>query len=54
MRREKRLWLMLVLTILIPLSGCDTSEQSSQASLSESGRFMDLWSTYTHCFRSED
>lgn len=54
MRREKRLWLTLVLTLLMPLSGCDTSKPSSRSSLSDSGRFMDLWSTYTHCFRSED
>jgi len=54
MRREKRLWLTLVLTLLMPLGGCDTIGQSSRASLSDSGRFMDLWSTYTHCFRSED
>jgi hypothetical protein len=54
MRREKRWWLMLVLALLMPLSGCDTSRQSSRASQSDGGRFMDLWSTYTHCFRSED
>ncbi len=54
MLREKRLWLTLVVTILIPLGGCDTSKQLSRSSLSDSGRFMDLWSTYTHCFRSED
>jgi hypothetical protein len=54
MRREKRLWLTLVLTLLMPLGGCDTSGPSSRASLSDGGRFMDLWSTYTHCFRSED
>ena len=54
MRREKRLWLTLVLTLLMPLGGCDTIGQSSRASLSDSGRFMDLWSTFTHCFRSED
>jgi hypothetical protein len=54
MLREKRVWLTLVLTLLIPLSGCDTSKPSSRSSLSDSGRFMDLWSTYTHCFRSED
>lgn len=54
MLRERRLWLTLVLTLLIPLSGCDTSKPSSRPSLSDSGRFMDLWSTYTHCFRSED
>jgi hypothetical protein len=54
MRREKRWRLTLVLTLLIPLSGCDTSRQSSRSSLFDNGRFMDLWSTYTHCDRSED
>jgi hypothetical protein len=54
MRREKRWWLTLVLALLMPLSGCDTSKPSSRSSLSDNGRFMDLWSTYTHCYRSED
>jgi len=54
MLREKRLWLTLVLTLLIPLSGCDTSRQSSRSSPFDNGGFMELWSTYTHCFRSED
>ncbi len=54
MRRGKRWWLTLVLALLMPLSGCDTSRQSSRSSLFDNGRFMDLWSTYTHCYRSED
>jgi hypothetical protein len=54
MRREKRWWLMLVLALLMPLSGCDISRQSSRSSLSDNGSFMDLWSTYTHFYRSED
>ena len=54
MRREKRWWLTLVMTLLMPLGGCDTNSQSSRSSLFDNGRFMDLWSTYTHCFRSED
>ena len=54
MRQGNRWWLVLVLILLMPLSGCDTSRQSSRSSLSENDRFMDLWSTYTHCFRSED
>ena len=54
MRREKRWWLMVVLALLMPIGGCDTSRQSSRSSLYDNGRFMDLWSTYTHCYRSED
>jgi hypothetical protein len=54
MRREKRWWLTFVLALLMPLTGCDTSRQSSRSSLSDNGRFMDLWSTYSHCYRSED
>ena len=54
MRREKRWWFTLVFTLLMPLSGCDTSNQSSRSSLFDNGRFMDLWSTYTHCHRSEN
>jgi hypothetical protein len=44
----------VVLALLMPLSGCDSSRQSSRSSLYDNGRFMDLWSTYTHCYRSED
>lgn len=54
MRPKQRWWLTLMLTLLMPLGGCDTSGPSSRALLSDSARFMDLWSTYTHCFRSED
>jgi len=54
MHRENRWRLMLVLILLMPLGGCDTSRHSSRSSLSDNGRFMDLWSTYTHCYRSED
>ena len=54
MRQENCWWLVLVLLLLMPLSGCDMRGQSSRSSLSDNGRFMDLWSTYTHCFRSED
>jgi hypothetical protein len=56
MRREKRWWFTLVLILLMPLVGCDTSSQSSRSRLfdNDNDRFMDLWSTYTHCFRSED
>jgi hypothetical protein len=56
MRREKGWWFTLVLILLMPLVGCDTSNQSSRSRLfdNDNDRFMDLWSTYTHCFRSED
>jgi len=54
MRREKRWWFTLVLILLMPLVGCDTSSESSRSSLFDNGRFMDLWSTYTHCHRSEN
>jgi len=54
MRQEHRRQLALVLILLIALSGCDTSRHSSRSSLSDNGRFMALWNTYTHCLRSED
>lgn len=54
MRRKNPWWFILILILLMPLSGCDTSRQSSRSSLSDNGRFMDLWSTYTNCYRSED
>jgi hypothetical protein len=54
MHRETGWWFTVVLTLLIPLSGCDTSSQSSRSSLFDNGRFMDLWSTYTHCQRSQN
>jgi hypothetical protein len=47
-------WLTLVLIILLPLSGCDKSRQSLQSHSAESGSVMDLWHTYTHCYRSAD
>jgi len=53
MCREIRWWLTFVLIILMTLSGCNKSRQSLQ-SLSDSGRVMDLWRTYTHCYRSAD
>ena len=53
MHREIRWWLTFVLIFLMPLSGCDTSRQSLR-SLSDSGSVMDLWRTYTHCYRSAD
>ena len=54
MRQEHRWQLVLVLNLLIALGGCDTSRHSTRSSLSDNGRFMDLWRTYTHCLRSED
>ena len=53
MRREVCWEFTFVLIILITLSGCDTSKQSLQ-SLSDNGSVMDLWRTYTHCYRSAD
>jgi hypothetical protein len=53
MRREICWGLTFVLIILITLSGCDKSKQSLQ-SLSDRGSVMDLWRTYTHCYRSAD
>jgi len=54
MHRETGWWFTLLLTLLIPLSGCDRISQSSRPSLFDNGRFMDLWSTYTHCHRSQN
>lgn len=54
MRQENCRRLILVLTLLMPISGCGTSRQSSRSSLSDDGRFMDLWSAYTRCYRSEE
>ncbi len=53
MRREIGWGLTFVLIILITFSGCDKSKQSLQ-SLSDRGSVMDLWRTYTHCYRSAD
>jgi hypothetical protein len=54
MHREYRLWLILALILPMAISGCDTSRQSSRSSLSDNGRFMDMWGIYTHCSQSED
>jgi len=53
MYREIRWWLTFVLIIVMTLSGCDKSGQSLQ-SRSDTGSVMDLWRTYTHCYRSAD
>lgn len=46
----------LVLALVLPMavSGCDTSRHSSRPPLSDNSRFMDMWNTYSHCYRSED
>jgi hypothetical protein len=54
MPQENRRLLILVLTLLISLSGCDTNRQSSRSSLFDNDRFMDLWNTYTRCSQDED
>ena len=54
MRQEHRWWLICVVILLMPLSGCESSRQFSPSSLSDNGRFMNLWNTYTHCSRGED
>jgi len=53
LRQETCWWLIFALILLMPLNGCDTSRQSSQ-SLSDSSGLLDLWSKYTHCYRSSD
>jgi hypothetical protein len=54
MRQRNRWWLILVLILPLAISGCGTSSQSPTPSLTENGRFMDLWVIYTHCSQSED
>lgn len=54
MRQRNCRWLILVLILPIAISGCDASRESSKPSLTETGRFMDLWGIYTHCSQSED
>ncbi len=54
MRQTNRWWLIQSLILLTAISGCDTSRPSTRPSLSDNGRFMDIWNTYTHCHRSED
>jgi hypothetical protein len=47
-------WFILILILPMAISGCDSSRQSSKASPSDNGRFMDMWGIYTHCSQSED
>jgi hypothetical protein len=54
MRQGNRWSLILVLILPMAISGCDTSRQSSNPSLTDNGRFMDMWRIYTHCSQSED
>ena len=51
MRQRNHWWLILVLILLMAISGCGTSKQSSKPS---NVRFMDMWGIYTHCSQSED
>jgi hypothetical protein len=54
MLQRNRWWLILVLILPMAISGCDTSRQPSKPSLTDNGRFMDMWGIYTHCSQSED
>jgi hypothetical protein len=54
MPKDNRWWLILVVILLMPLSGCESSRQSSLSSLSDNSRFMNLWNTYTHCSQDEN
>lgn len=54
MRQDNRWWLILVPTLLISLSGCDANRSFSESSLIDNSRLMEMWGTYTHCYRSED
>jgi hypothetical protein len=54
MRQRNRWSLILVLILPMAISGCDTSRPSSNPSLTDNGRFMDMWGIYTHCSQSED
>jgi len=43
-----------VLLCVMVVGGCGTAGQSVRSSPPENGRFIDMWSTYTHCYRSDD
>ena len=53
--RQRHRWsLILILILPMAINGCDTSRQSSHPSVTDNGRFMDMWGIYTHCSQSED
>ena len=54
MSRANRWWLIRGLILLMALNGCDAGGQSVRPWLPENGRFIDMWNTYAHCYRSED
>jgi hypothetical protein len=54
MGQRNRRWFILALILPMAISGCDTGRQSLKSSLSENGRFMDMWGIYTHCSQSDD
>lgn len=54
MRQRQRRWFYLALILPVAISGCDTGRPSSNPSLTDNGRFMDMWGIYTHCAKSED
>jgi len=54
MCHENQWRFVFALLIVMLINGCDTSRSSSRPSPPDNGRFMDLWSIYIHCHRSED
>ncbi len=54
MRQRDRWWLTLVLILPMAIGGCDTIRPPSKPSVTDNGRFMEMWGVYTHCSQSED
>jgi hypothetical protein len=54
MHLMNRWWLIRVLALLLVISGCEAGGHSSRLTLADNGRFMEMWNTYIHCFRSEN
>jgi hypothetical protein len=54
MSQKNPRWFILALILPMAISGCDPSRQSSKPSLTDNGRFMDIWGVYTRCSQSED
>src|SRR6476469_8697212 len=54
MRQRHRWWVLVVLSLPLANSGCDTGRQSSTPLLTDNGRFMDMWGIYSRCSHSED
>ncbi|MEK6801448.1 MAG: hypothetical protein AABZ34_02095 [Nitrospirota bacterium] len=52
-RRDSRVGILAILVAALSVVGCQSSPATTSARY-DNVRFMDVWSTYTHCLSSDD